>query len=228
VSGDVELVVVDDGEAAAQRAADELAGAARAGADIALSGGSTPKRAFELAAALEPDWSRAGLWWCDERCVPPDDERSNHLLVREHLLDRLLQQPAAVHRIEGEIAPEEAAAAYDAELEGVVLGLSLLGLGPDGHTASLFPHMPSLEETSRSAVATLPGLEPLVERVTMTLPTLCASELVLFLVVGPDKAEAAERAFAEPPDRGTPGSLVRSERGRTVVVLDRAAAARIP
>jgi 6-phosphogluconolactonase len=222
---DLELMIVDDAEAAARTAADELARAARAGAEIALAGGSTPRRAYELAAELEPDWSRAGIWWGDERCVPPDDERSNYRLVREHLLERLLEVPAAVHRVEGEIPPEEAAAAYDAELDGVHIGLNLLGLGPDGHTASLFPHADSLDERLRRAIAVPPGLDPVVERVTMTVPTLRASELVLFLVVGAEKADPARRAFAGPPDPGTPASLIRSEYGRTLAVLDRAAAA---
>jgi len=102
---DVELVVVDDPEAAARRAAELLAAAARAGGHIALSGGSGPKRAYELAAELEPDWSRAEVWWGDDRCVPPDDERSNYRMAKEALLDRLSAPPTAVHRIEGELDP---------------------------------------------------------------------------------------------------------------------------
>ena len=107
---DVELVVCPDVEAAAQAAAERLAEAARAGAAIALSGGSTPRRAFEIAAQLEPSWRRAAAWWGDERCVPPHDARSNYRLAREALLDRLARPPE-VHRIRGELGPEEAAAA---------------------------------------------------------------------------------------------------------------------
>ena len=130
------LEVCENAEAAAQAAARLLAEAAEASGDVALSGGSTPRRAYELAAAA--DWSRARVWWNDERCVPPDDERSNFRLARETLLDRLAAPPE-IHRIRGELPPEEAAAAYDRELDGVVLDLTLQGVGPDGHTASLFP-----------------------------------------------------------------------------------------
>ena len=220
----VELVVVEDPEAAARAAAEELARAARAGGHIAVAGGSTPRRAYELSASLEPDWRRTEVWWGDERCVPPDDGRSNYRLVCESLLERLAQAPVGVHRIRGELAPLAAAEAYDAELAPVALDLALLGLGPDGHTASLFPNASALAERDRSAVAAEPGLEPFVPRVTMTLPALCGASRVLFLVAGKDKAPAAARAFAGAPDPATPASLVRSLRGRTTAVLDRAAA----
>jgi 6-phosphogluconolactonase len=219
----VEIVVGDD---PARSAADELAGAARRGGHLALAGGSTPRRAYELVAELEPDWSGAHVWWGDERCVSPDDERSNYRLAREALLDRIDRQPTA-HRIEAERGPEPAAEAYDRELAGVALDLALLGLGPDGHTASLFPNAPALAERARRAVAAEPGLEPWVPRVTMTIPAFEEAALVLFLVIGEDKAEAASRAFAGPPDPATPASLVRSREGRTVALLDPAAAARL-
>jgi 6-phosphogluconolactonase len=218
---DVEIRVEQD---PAQAAAEELVRAARAGGHIALSGGSTPRRAYELAAALEPDWSRADVWLGDERCVPPDDERSNLRLARESLVDRTERRPA-VHPVRTELAPDAAAAAYDAELAGVTLDLALMGLGPDGHTASLFPNAPALDERDRRAVVAEPGLEPWVPRVTMTLPVFAAAPLVVFLVTGEEKAEAAARAFAGPPDRGTPASLIRSQTGRTVALLDTAAAA---
>jgi 6-phosphogluconolactonase len=218
---EVEIRVEDD---PARAAADELVRAARAGGHIALAGGSTPRRAYELAAALERDWSRAHAWWGDERCVPPDDERSNYRLAREALLDRVDAKPV-VHRIQSELEPEAAAAAYDGELAEVMLDLALLGLGADGHTASLFPNAPSLDERRRRAVAAEPGLEPHVPRVTMTIPVLEAASLVLFLVTGADKAEAVKRAFAGPPERVTPASLVRSSEGRTVALLDAAASA---
>ena len=191
---------------------------------IALSGGDSPGPAYELAAGLESDWSRARLWWGDERCVPPDDERSNYLLVKRTLLDRVEPQPAEVHRVRGELGGEAAAAEYDRELEGVELGLALQGIGPDGHTASLFPDSPALEERERRAVAA-PHED--VERVTMTLPVLSGAAQVVFLVVGEGKAEAAARAFSGEPDPATPASLLRSERGETIVLLDRAAAARL-
>ena len=203
-------------------AAELLVAAARAGEPLALSGGGAPGHAFELAAELEPDWSSARLWWGDERCVPPDDERSNYLLARQTLLDRLDRQPAEVHRIRGELGGEEAAAEYDAELEGVRLGLALQGIGPDGHTASLFPSSPALEERERRAVA---APHDDVERVTMTLPVLSAAAQVVYLVLGEDKAEAVKGAFAGEPDPAIPASLLRSEQGETVVLLDRPAAA---
>ena len=104
----------------AQRAAAQiLVAAARAGEHLALSGGEAPGPAFELAAELEPDWSAARLWWGDERCVPPDDERSNYLLAKRTLLDRIEKHPAEIHRIRGELGGEAAAAEYDRELEGV-------------------------------------------------------------------------------------------------------------
>lgn len=224
----LEIQRVETAEDAARVVAELLAGAARAGAEIALTGGSTPKRAYELAAELEPDWSRAGVWWGDERAVPPDDERSNFLLAKESLLDRLEHPPRAVHRIQGELGPERAAEAYERELHGIRLDLVLLGLGPDGHIASLFPNSPGLEEREHLAIAAEPKLEPFVPRVTLTLGPLCAGREVVFMVTEAEKTEAVERAFAGPADASTPASLVRSDSGRTLLVVDEAAAARLP
>jgi 6-phosphogluconolactonase len=192
--------------------------------DIALSGGSAPGPAYELAAELEPDWSTATLWWGDERCVPPEDDRSNYRLVRETVLDRIAVPPRAVHRIRGELGGERAAEEYDLLLEGVALGLAFQGIGPDGHTASLFPGSPALDERERRVVA-VPRDD--VERVTMTLPVLCDARVVLFLALGEEKAEAVVRAFAGPPDPEVPASLVRANDGETIVLLDRAAAAKL-
>lgn len=219
---DVELLVSDDPGAELAR---RLVEAVRAGVTIALSGGSGPRGAYERAAAEAPDWSRSELWLVDDRCVPPDDERSNFRLVRETILDRLDRPPRAVHRIEGERPPEEAAARYDAALDGVRFDLAVMGIGPDGHTASLFPNAPQLDERERRAVVAEPGLEPFVPRVTTTIPVLAATELMAYLVTGGGKAEAARRAFAGPPSRDTPASLVRGR--RTVAILDRDAAARM-
>jgi 6-phosphogluconolactonase len=218
---DVELRIVDD---PAREVAALLVDGARRGDAIFLSGGSTPRRAYELAAQARADWSRASLWWSDERCVPPWDERSNFRMAREALLDRIAQLPE-VHRIRGEEPPEEAAAAYDEEVRGVELALVLLGIGPDGHTASLFPNAPSLDERERLVVAAKPGLEPFVDRATLTLPAIAAARDAVFLVAGADKAEAVERAFAQPPSPETPSSLARGQ--RTVAYIDRAAAARL-
>jgi 6-phosphogluconolactonase len=200
---------------------------AEATGDVVLTGGRTPEHAYELAAELRPDWSDAEIWWSDERCVPPDDARSNYRMTKRALLDRLETPPRAVHRIKGEEGAEPAADAYDEELRGVTLELVLLGIGPDGHVASLFPHAPTLAECERRAVAAEARLEPFVDRVTLTIPVLESAPLVVFLVAGTEKAEAVARAFAGPPDEATPASLVRSKNGRTVAILDREAAQRL-
>jgi 6-phosphogluconolactonase len=220
----VDLLVLDDAEAVGRRAGELLAEAARGGGHVALSGGTTPELAHEMAATLQPDWSRVELWWSDERCVPPDDGRSNYAMAKRTLLDRLETQPARVHRIHGELDAEAAAAEYDAALRGVRLRMNVLGMGPDGHTASLFPHAPSLHERERLAISAEPGLEPRVMRVTMTPPMLANADCVLFLVAGEDKADAVRRAFEDPPSDSTPASRVRSGDGQTIAVLDRAAA----
>jgi 6-phosphogluconolactonase len=154
--------------------------------------------------------------------VPPDDERSNYRLVRTTLLDAL-EAPPEVHRIRGEGSAEDAATLYDAALDGVTIDLALNGIGSDGHTASLFPESPALDERERRAVAAEPGLEPFVPRVTMTLPVFAAAKLVVYLVTGAEKAEAVRRTFAEEPSPATPASLVRGE--TTIALLDEASAA---
>ena len=219
-----DLRVFDTQNDALDAAAQELAGAARDGLHIALSGGSVAA-AFAGAAEAEPDWSGAEVWWSDERCVPPDDTRSNYRLARENLLDRLATAPRAVHRIKGEVDPPQAADSYDEEVDEVRLGLAFQGIGTDGHTASLFPNDAALDEHERRAVAVH---REDVDRVTLTLPVLCAAETVLFLALGEAKADAIRRAFGEQPSPETPASLVRSADGRTLVLLDRAAAARLP
>jgi 6-phosphogluconolactonase len=218
----LEVVACETPEEASQAAANVLAEAARAGGHVALSGGSTPRRAYELAAELEGDWSAVELWWGDERCVPPDDERSNFRLAREALLVRLGDAPRTVHRVLGELDPPQAARRYDEELRGVTLDLVLLGLGADGHTASLFPHDEALDEDQRLAVAVE---RPDVFRVTLTPPPLRASRHVVFLAVGEEKVDAVARAFAAPPDRAVPASLIRGL--RTTAILDRDAAAEL-
>jgi len=224
----IELVVAADAEAAAQLAAERLATAARAGGHIVLTGGSTPRRAYELAAELQPNWSRVEVWWSDERCVPPDDERSNYGMARLALLDRLAVAPAAVHRMQGELGREEGAVQYERELGGLArFDLLLLGLGPDGHVASLYPDQPTLDETERRAIGAEAHLQPFVDRITLTLPVLRAARAVLFLVAGADKADAAKRAFSGEPSRATPGSLVRAVEGTTTALLDAAAAAQL-
>jgi 6-phosphogluconolactonase len=226
MAGDVELRIAADPYEAAELVASDLAVSAQRGGHIAVSGGSTPRPAYARAAEIEPDWSAVALWFADERCVPPDDPRSNYRLVRETLLDGLAAVPI-VHRIHGELPPDEAALEYDEIAEGLQLDVALLGIGPDGHVASLFPNSPSLDAHERAAVAADPEFEPWVPRVTLTIPVLSSAQLLLFLVCGEEKAEAVERAFSGEPTPDAPASLVRSERGRTIAVLDRAAASRL-
>ncbi|MDX6440047.1 MAG: 6-phosphogluconolactonase [Gaiellaceae bacterium] len=216
---DVEIRVVDD---PAREAADLLIAAA---GHVALSGGSAPGPAYELAARLRPDWSGAHVWFGDDRAVPPDDELSNYRLAKETLLDRLTAPPE-VHRILGELGAEKAADLYDEELEGVTLDLALNGIGPDGHTASLFPGAATLEEKERRAVAAEGKLEPFVARVTMTPPVFAEAELLVYLVLGADKAEVVRRAFADDPSPEIPASLIRGR--RTIAILDSGAASLLP
>jgi len=224
---DVELIVVDDATAVAEEVARRMAAAVHAGRSIVLTGGKTPEQAYERAAVLAPDWSRVEVWWGDERCVPPDDETSNFGMAKRALLDRLERFPSVVHPIDGELGKEAGAEAYDEELGSTALDLVLLGMGPDGHVASLFPGKPALEVTDRRAVGTEPGLEPWVDRITLTLPTLRSAEEILFVISGESKADAVRRAFAAEPSPEVPASLARAETGRTIAILDRAAAAAI-
>jgi 6-phosphogluconolactonase len=220
----VDIAVVAYPEQAARVVAERLAEQARAGGHVVLTGGSTPRLAYELAGMLEPDWSRVELWWGDERCVQPDDERSNYGMAKAALLDRLEGAPA-VHRIEGELGRDEGSAAYRHELADVdTFDLVLLGLGPDGHIASLFPKFPSLDVRGRDVVGSEAGYEPFVDRITLTLPRIRNTHELLFLVTGEDKAEAASRALAGDPSPATPGSLARATGGTTRAILDRAAA----
>jgi 6-phosphogluconolactonase len=233
----VDVRVLEDPAAAC---AEMLAEAARAGHQICLTGGSTPRLAYEQAASLESDWSRATLWWGDDRCVPPDDELSNYRLAREALLDRLPPEGAPVaHRIPAEEGPHAGAEDYERELrahfgDGAVpsLDLMLLGLGPDAHVASLFPGQDTLDVDDRLCVGVdEAGLKPFVPRVSMTLPVLCAARRIVFLVAGDDKAEAVGRAFGPgvEPNRDAPGSMVRpTADGELILLLDEAAASHLP
>jgi 6-phosphogluconolactonase len=206
--------------------ADWLAGAARKGGHIALTGGTTPELAYKEAAQREPDWSETEIWWSDERCVPPDDGLSNYALAKRTLLDRLERAPRVLHRIKGELGKEKAAADYERELGDTAFDLELLGIGKDGHVASLFPNAPTLHERKRVLPAS-PGLEPFVDRVTLSIPALNSAREIVFAVSGAEKADAARRAFASKPGPETPASLVRARNGRTIAILDRAAAAEL-
>lgn len=214
------IQVLDDPAAAVG----ELLGAqAAAGGAIVLTGGTSVGAAYTHAALVEPDWHASAVWWGDERCVPPEDERSNYGLTRRTLLDRL-SRPPELHRIRGELEPAEAARLYDRELEGVALELLLLGLGPDGHIASLFPGSPQLRERDARATSGPAFLEPFVERVTLTLPTLLSASRIVFLITGASKAPALARAFGGEIDPELPASLLREAEAPIEVYCDRAAA----
>lgn len=219
-----QLHVSDD---PAEAVAELLAAQARSGGAIVLTGGSSVGHAYTRAATLEPNWRKVSLWWSDERCVRPGDPRSNYGLAAGTLLDRLAGLPE-VHRMRGELPPTQAAQAYDRELEGVELDLLLLGLGSDAHVASLFPGSPQLLERDRRATSGPAGLEPFVERVTMTLPTLLGARRIVFLVTGQDKADAVARAFAGEIADDAPASLLRSGTAPIDVYLDADATTNLP
>jgi 6-phosphogluconolactonase len=202
---------------------------AHANGQIVLTGGSTPRGAYERLAELRGDWSRTQLWFTDERCVPPDHEHSNFRMVDAALLARIGDVP--VQRMRGELGPGPGADDYERRLEQAFgdglpsFDLVLLGLGPDAHTCSLFPGDAALGEHERRAVGVeTPGMAPLVPRITLTLPVVNAARRAVFLVTGEDKADAVARAFAGPPDPRAPASLVE---GAVTLVCDPAAAGRL-
>jgi 6-phosphogluconolactonase len=213
-----------------------MVSAAIGGGEVVLAGGSTPKAAYEgfvqAVRAVGLDLRRTTFWIGDERCVQPDDERSNYRMIKESLLDPLagLTEPA-VHRIRGELGPEDAADDYERELRAAgppEFDLVLLGIGPDGHTASLFPGQSSVSERSRLAVGVPEaGLEPFVPRVSLTLPALAASRRVVVLASGEGKADALARAFGpgSRADPEIPASMLVGEAKRVTVLVDQAAAA---
>jgi 6-phosphogluconolactonase len=225
----VELRLFEDPAAAC---AELLVEVAAWGGHIVLAGGSTPRAAYQRAVSLGTPWSRVTAWFGDERCVPPDDERSNYAMAKATLLDPLGDAGPTVKRISGELGPTAAAEEYERELRAAGpprFDRLLLGLGPDGHTASLFPDQESLTERSRLAVGVeVPGLEPIVSRVTMTLPALALAREIIFLVVGPEKADAVAAAFGPDaePDPHVPASLLPPLAGSITVLLDAAAASK--
>jgi 6-phosphogluconolactonase len=218
----------------AAEVADLLIDIACAGGHVAVAGGSTPRHAYELAAQSDADLSAATLWLGDERMVPEDDERSNLRLVRSSLTDRLPEdRRPRLMPVDTSLSADAAAAAYEEQLLQTIghnprLDLALMGLGPDGHTASLFPGKPAVAETQRYAVGVPDaGMEPMVERVTLTLRLFNTAREVVFLVAGADKAEAVARVFRDPPDESAPAALVRPGAGTLLVVLDAPAAAEL-
>ncbi len=185
--------VLDDPAAVAAAAADLVAVAVGGGArTLVLAGGSTPRRAYDVLAARPLPWGRVTVLFGDERCVPADDPESNYRMARESLLDHV--HPGTVHRMAGELGAEAAAALYDEVVRRVPpLDLVLLGVGPDGHTASLFPGHPALLDTA-CAVAVHDAPKPPPDRVSLTLPALRRARRVIVLATGRDKAEALRLA----------------------------------
>ena len=188
-----EFTVLDTPEAVAAAAAAEIAKAIRAGSrTLVLAGGSTPRRCYELLAGLEVEWGRVTVLFGDERCVPASHPDSNYRMAREALLDQVA--PATVHRIPGELGPDEGAAEYARIVAGLApLDVVILGIGEDGHTASLFPGAPELKAKGW-AVGVRNSPKPPPERVTLTLQALRGAHQVIILATGAGKADAVARA----------------------------------
>ena len=228
------LSIHPDGETAARAAADLLAAliadaqTARGVAHVAVAGGNTPRRTYELLGPLLTDPANVEWWFGDERCVPPDDPESNYRLISETLLLFPGIPLDRVHRMHGELEPREAADGYAAELRGAVpldddgvpqLDVAFLGLGEDGHTASLFPGDPVLEIRDRLAVPVV-AVKPPPNRITLTLPVLRAARATIILATGAGKRDAVEHVLAG-QDPATPASLL--DASSLTLVLDQAA-----
>ena len=238
------IETADNLETLAQRAARRFYEAVeRAVADqerrrflVALSGGSTPRALHQSLVAHYRDlipWDRVQVFWSDERCVPPDDVESNYRMARETLLEQVPLPTANIHRMPGERKDYDAAAAdYAAELRRVSgvapeaaprFDLILLGIGPDGHTASLFPGSPALRESSRLVVANR-GTKPPPQRLTFTYPLLNNARQVMFLVAGEEKAEALRDVLSgQASIEERPAVGVRPAAGEVIWMVDRAA-----
>jgi 6-phosphogluconolactonase len=216
---------------------------ARGIARIAISGGTTPKAMFTLLAdPAEPffkqvPWDRLELFWVDERCVPPDNAESNYRMTNEALLSKVPLPAERVHRMEGELDPEVAAARYEStirntfKLEGAqtpTFDLVLLGMGDDGHTASLFPHTEALNEMSHIVV---PNHVPQKDtwRITLTWPVINQGREVAFLIEGAGKAQVLHDVILGPYQPETyPSQIIRPASGKLTLLLDAAAAAKLP
>jgi 6-phosphogluconolactonase len=202
---------------------------------LALSGGSTPEAAYQRLTTddrrVATDWRLIHILWGDERCVPPDDPRSNYRMAKETLLDRVPIPAEHIHRIRGEDDPERAASDYERELRRLLpdgeIDLVLLGLGEDGHTASLFPGQPAVQETERW-VRAVPAPDGKLWRVTLTPGILNRAKNVTFVVSGVNKAETLQRVLEQPftPD-ALPAQAIRQAQGRLTWMVDQAAAGRV-
>jgi 6-phosphogluconolactonase len=229
------LHVFPDPSTLAHAAAERFVELAQAAIDarrrflVALAGGSTPRPVYRTLAdepfASRVDWTRVHVFWGDERCVPPDHPDSNYRMARESLLDHVPIPDPNVYRIKGEVVPDWAASSYEMELERVFgpdgrLDLILLGLGEDGHTASLFPDTTVLEEEEYAVDALYLGKLG-AWRVTLTLPVINAARHVLFLVTGEEKADVLARVRA---GEQLPAALVQPEAGEVTWLVDSDAA----
>jgi 6-phosphogluconolactonase len=236
-----DTVVLPTRESAMTAAALAIVAAAKAAIDargrflLVLSGGSTPKALYTLLAtppySSRLDWSRTHVFWGDERCVPPEDPASNFRMAREALLDHVPVPAEQLHRMRGEDDPVRAAAAYEAVLRGLFpdgatrFDLVLLGMGDNGHTASLFPGLAAVRETVRPVVAEYVP-EVSMWRLTLTPPAINAAAKVMFLVVGHDKAAMLKQVLSGPRDPNRlPAQAIAPVRGELTWILDAAAAA---
>ena len=211
--GAAEYLVARSGEAVAQKGL----------FTVALSGGSTPKILYELLVGRQVPWSKTHFFWSDERHVPPDHPDSNYRMAYEAMLSRVPVPESNVHRVHGE-NPDAAEAANEYEQTLLPLDLILLGLGTDGHTASIFPGSDVLHETKRLVAAT--WVEKLnTYRITMTLPLLNAGASVLFLVSGAEKAQIVKEVLEGP--KQYPAQLVQPTHGQLLWMLDEDAAAKL-
>jgi 6-phosphogluconolactonase len=234
------LTACPDAETVARRAAAHVARQLRRArelrgvAHMALSGGTTPGRTYELLGATPEDLSDVQLWFADERCVAPEDEQSNYRLAAETLLAGARVSPERVHRMEGELGPEEGARRYAQQLRRCltdaaespstppVLDVIVLGIGPDGHVASLFPGAATLEAGEEAVcLGVRDSPKPPPERITLSLAVLRAARECVLLATGASKADAVAAMLAE-PSRHVPASLLRRE--RLTVIADDAAA----
>jgi len=231
----IQLTVAGDAEAAARTTAERIAAviadarAERGVAHISVAGGRTPAATYRMLARLVHDWSGVHLWFGDERCVPLDDKDSNYKLIVDNLLADATQPPPTVHPVtEAADDPATAAAAYEQELRDELggepprLDLALLGLGEDGHTASLFPDDPVLEEREK-LVLPVHGTKPPFDRITMTLPALRAARRTIILAEGAGKAWAISQLLGGPSPR-IPASLIDVDGAEIELIVDHAAA----
>ena len=199
---------------------------------LALAGGSTPGRLYRRlarpAAARLIDWRRLQLFWSDERCVPPGDPQSNYRMVKESLLDHVAIPAGNIFPIDGTLDPELSATEYAEVLGEEPLDCVLLGMGDDGHTASLFPDTPRLREESRTVIAARSPLPP-VHRVSLSLRTINAARRVFFLVLGDHKAVRVGQVMHQlgRKDADLPAAMVNPGRGALYWFLDDAAAAQL-